>query len=156
MSDSQQPSELQEALERSIRNASPFTKSLFEDSDWDADRVCRFVNSTRNVTIATVTFGEEPHAAAVIGGCIDHTIHFTVSHGSLLERNLGHNPHVAFTICDPAHAVMGRGVAVLVTHSVDDPALIDRLAAASDKGRFTPPDWDGLIFRIEIDRIFAR
>jgi hypothetical protein len=148
-------SELQEALDRSLRNASPFTRSLFEGVQWDAERVARFVNANRNVTISTVTFAGEPHASVVIGACVDETIHFTVAPRSLLARTLAHTPHVAFTICDRAHAIMGKGVAVVVARSLDDPDLITRLAAATEHGVFTPPGWDGLVYRIEVDRIFA-
>ena len=148
-------SELQEALDRSIRRASPFTRSLFESVQWDAERVARFVNANRNVTVSTVTFAGEPHAAVVIGACVDEMIYFTVAPQSLLARNLAHTPHAAFTICDRSHAVMGKGVAVLVTRSLDDPDLIARLAAATEQGVFTPAGWDGLVYRIEIERIFA-
>jgi hypothetical protein len=50
---------------------------------------------------------------------------------------------------------MGRGDAVLVARSLDDPVLIARLAAASNSGSFTPTGWDGSVCRIEVDRIFA-
>ncbi|MGH9132800.1 MAG: pyridoxamine 5'-phosphate oxidase family protein [Ilumatobacteraceae bacterium] len=155
MSDDAPASELQEALDRSIRSATPFTRSLFETDQWGAERVARFVNANRNVTIATVTFAGEPHAAVVICACADGAIHFTVASRSLMARNLAHSPHVAFTISDRTHAVMGKGVAVLVGRSLDDPALIERLAAATERGTFTPPGWDGLVYRIEVDRIFA-
>lgn len=148
-------SELQDVLDRSIRNASPFTRSLFAAVQWDAERVARFVNTNRNVTVSTVTFGGEPHAAVVIGACLGGSVHFTVAPSSLLARTLAHTPHVAFTVCDRAHAIMGKGIAVLVTRSLDDPDLIARLAAATDHGVFTPAGWDGLVYRIEIDRIFA-
>jgi hypothetical protein len=155
MTDGAQLEELQEALDRSLRNASPFTRSLFEAVQWDAERVVRFVNANRNVTVSTVTFAGEPHAAVVVGACLEASIHFTVAPRSLLARTLAHTPHVAFTICDRAHAIIGKGVAVLVTRSLDDPELIARLAAATERGVFTPPGWDGLVYRIEIDRIFA-
>jgi hypothetical protein len=155
MTDGARSSELQEALDRSLRNASPFTRSLFGAVQWDAERVARFVNANRNITVSTVTFSGEPHAAIVIGACVDEMIHFTVAPRSLLARTLAHTPHVAFTICDRAHGIMGKGVAVLVARSLDDPDLIVRLAAATDHGVFTPPGWDGLVYRVEIDRIFA-
>jgi hypothetical protein len=50
---------------------------------------------------------------------------------------------------------MGRGDAVLVARSLEAPDLIARLAAASASGSFTPAGWDGAIYRIEIERIFA-
>jgi hypothetical protein len=38
---------------------------------------------------------------------------------------------------------------------LDAPDLMARLAAASAGGSFTPAGWDGSIYRIEIERIFA-
>ena len=50
---------------------------------------------------------------------------------------------------------MGRGGAVLAGRSLEDPDLVARLAAASDSGTFTPTGWDGSVYRVEIDRVFA-
>ena len=148
-------SALQDVLDRSIRDATPFTRSLFEADQWNAARVVGFVNDCRNATIATVTAAGEPHAAVVIAAAVEDVIHVTVAPPSLLARNLTHNPRVAFTICDRSYAVMGTGVAVLAARSLDDPDLMGRLAAASASGTFTPPGWDGLVYRLEPDRIFA-
>ena len=148
-------SELQAALDRSIRNATAFTRSLFEADQWDAERVSSFVNTSRNVTVSSVTVAGEPHAAVVIGAVVDDVIHFTVAPRSLLARNLAHSPHIAFTICDRTHAVMGKGVAVLAARSLENPDLIASLAVVSVHGTFTPPGWDGLVYRVELDRIFA-
>lgn len=148
-------SDLQGALDRSLQRASSFTRSLFADGSWDALRVEEFINTARNITIATVTKSGSPHAAVVIAACLDGEIHLTVAPASLLGRNLDGDVRIAFTVCDRSHAVMGRGRAVLVARSLDDPGLIERLALVSASRSFTPPGWDGLVYRIEIDRIFA-
>jgi pyridoxamine 5'-phosphate oxidase-like protein len=148
-------SRLQAALSRSLSQASPFTRSLFEDDTLDAPGVERMINTGRNLTVSTVTRAGEPHAAVVIAACVDGEIHFTVSDKSVLHRNLALSPRIAFTACDRTHTLMGRGDAVLASRSLDDPDLIARLAAASDSGMFTPAGWDGSVYRIEIDRIFA-
>jgi len=62
---------LKEALESSTASANELTRSLFEEANWTASRVADFVNSTRNVTIATTNSSGQPHAAVVIGGCVD-------------------------------------------------------------------------------------
>jgi hypothetical protein len=49
---------------------------------------------------------------------------------------------------------MGRGDAVLAARSLQAPDLIARLAVSAG-GSFTPAEWDGSIYRIEIERIFA-
>jgi hypothetical protein len=148
-------SRLQDALDQSLSNASPFTRSLFEHGTLDAEGVEHLINAVRNLTVATVTDAGEPHAAVVIAACVDGDIHFTVSDRSVLHRNLTRSPRIAFTACDRTHTLMGRGDAVLVARSLDDPVLIARLAAASNSGSFTPTGWDGSVCRIEVDRIFA-
>ena len=148
-------SELQEALDRSMRGASAFTRSFMGDDQWDAAQVAGFVNSVRNITIATVTKAGEPHAVVTIAGCLDDRVHFTVHPESLLKRHLDRQPTVGFSVTTSRNQIMGKGTAVLVARSLDDPALIDRLATANEGGSFTPDGWDGLIYRIEIDRIFA-
>jgi pyridoxine/pyridoxamine 5'-phosphate oxidase len=147
--------DLQDALDRSLRQASPFTRSLFGDHSWDAQRVEEFVNTARNITISTVSAAGGPHAAVVIAACLGGTIHFTVADASALGRNLDRDVRIAFTVCEVSHAVMGRGRAVLVARSLDDPDLVERLALVAAAGSFTPPGWDGLVYCIEIDRIFA-
>jgi nitroimidazol reductase NimA-like FMN-containing flavoprotein (pyridoxamine 5'-phosphate oxidase superfamily) len=147
--------DLQTVLNRSVENASPFTRSLFEKSQWDAARVATFVNEQHGLTVATVSKDGEPHAAVVIAGFLDGAIHFTVSPRSVLLRNLKRSGRVAFSVCGGEHNVMGQGTAVVAARSLDDPELIERLAAASSVGKFTPPGWDGFIYRIDVDRIFA-
>jgi hypothetical protein len=146
---------LQAALDRSLENASPFTRSLFGADRWDAAQVVAFVNSVRNITVSTVTARGDPHAAVVIGASLNEQIHFTVAPASLLGRNLLRSPLLAFTICDRAHAVMGTGAVVLVARSLEAPDLIERLAQVTKSGAFTPAGWDGLVYRIEVERIFA-
>ncbi len=148
-------SRLQDALDRSLRNASPFTRALFERDTFDAGEVERFLNSERNLSVSTVSDDGEPHAAVVIAACVDGDIHFTVSDKSQLQRNLARSTRVAFTAADRSHTLMGRGDAVLAGRSLEAPDLIARLAAASDSGSFTPEGWDGSIYRIEVERIFA-
>jgi hypothetical protein len=147
--------DLQAILERSIERASAFTRDLFADSQWDAARVQDFVNESRDATIATVNPAGKPHAAVVVAACLDGDIHFTVAHASALGRHLAHDPHIAFTIANGSHSIMGRGIAVLAAHSLHQPELIEQLAAVTRTGRFTPSGWDGLIFRIEPERVFA-
>ena len=73
-----------------------------------------------------------------------------------MSRNLANRNQVAFTFTDGIHAVMGRGTAVVAAmNASDDPDLVARLAAMTKGGVFVPPGWDGHIYRIEIERIFA-
>jgi hypothetical protein len=92
---------LQEVLDRSFERATPFTRSLFEADRWDAEQVASFINAQRNMTIASVTGGGDPHAVVVIAACLDEQVHFTVAVGSLLHRCLRQRPSIAFSVCDP-------------------------------------------------------
>ncbi|MCU1429157.1 MAG: hypothetical protein JWL83_3157 [Actinomycetia bacterium] len=147
--------ELQQALDQSLERASAFTRSLFAGDSWDAHAVASFVNQQRNITIAAVTAAGEPHAAVVIAACLDGEVHFTVAPRSLLGRCLERSSRIAFSVCDTQHATMGKGTAIMAGRSLDDPQLVARLAATTAVGIFTPPDWDGLIYRIALERIFA-
>jgi pyridoxine/pyridoxamine 5'-phosphate oxidase len=147
--------ELQDVLDRSLAQASPFTRALFAEDAWDAAQVAKFINEQRNITIATVTAAGDPHAAVVIAACLDEQVHFTVADESLLHRCIQRRSAIAFSVCDSAHAVMGKGTAVTAGRSLDDPALVERLARATTIGSFTPPAWDGLIFRVALERVFA-
>lgn len=147
--------DLQDAIDRSLASATPFTRSIFASDAWDAARVAGFVNAVRNLTAATVGPTGAPHAAVVIAACHAQQIHFSVAPESVLARNLARGSRLAFTLAEKSHAVMGQGSAVLAGRSPQDVELIERLAAASRSGRFTTPGWEGLIYRIEIDRIFA-
>jgi hypothetical protein len=146
--------QLQAAIDQSHETASLFTRTLFEET-WDAQQVQQFINQVRNLTVASTLASGHPHAAVVISVCVDGEIYFTVSPRSALSRNLTRDNHIAFTVCDSTHAVMGRCHAIFVTAALDDPDLIRRLAAATPKGAFTPDGWDGHVYRIEIERIFA-
>src|SRR5262245_30621953 len=145
---------LSTAVERSIASATEFTKSLFAEDQWDAARVADFANS-QPCTIATASERGWPHAAVIIAGCVDDEIYFTVHRESVLARNLDADARVAFSIASRANAVMGQGHVVLVGASLDNGELIDALATASASGKWTPPGWDGLIYRIDARRVFA-
>ena len=147
--------DLQDAIDRSLAGANAFTRSLFETDSWDAVKVVAFVNGVRNLTVATVSQNGQPHAAVVIAACHEQRIHFSVAPASVLARNLARHASVAFSLAERSHAVMGRGRAVLAGRSPEDVTLIERLAAASRSGRFTPPGWVGLIYWIDVERIFA-
>jgi hypothetical protein len=147
--------DLQAKIESSLANASELTCSLFAKDPWNAERVTEFVNTVRNVTVATILRNGGPHAAATIGACREGEFYFSATPGSTMLGNLRRDSRVAFTIADATHTVVGRGKARGVGRSVDHPQLIDDLAIVSPWGLFTPEGWDGFIWTIEIDRIFA-
>ena len=147
--------QLQAALDISLAQASEFTRSLFGEDHWDASQVSEFVNSIRNMTAATVSAKGEPHAAVVIAVCLDGDIHFTAAPKSALSRNLRNSDQIAFTFSDAAHSIMGRGKAIVAANALDDLELVGRLAALTKGGVFVPAGWDGLIYRIETERVFA-
>ena len=146
---------MQEAIDRSMAEANDFTRAMFAELVWTADEVISFVNSVRSATIATANDEGTPHAAVVIAACLDEQIYFTVSPPSIMARNLAARPAMAFSFCYADKSIKGQGTAVLVGHAGDLPDLLAELAATGSNDGFTPPDWDGLVYRIDIRRIFT-
>ena len=127
---------------------------LFEEP-WTADRVESFVNERRNATIATVSGAGQPHAAVVIAASVGDEIHFTVNPDSVLARDVAGNDKIALSVCDTVHAVMSQGRAVRVGAAEDLDELVGELSATTRRGTFTPPGWDGDIYRADIRRLVA-
>jgi len=142
------------AIAASRTNASPLTRELFEDQ-WTAERVSDFVNERRNATVATVNVTGQPHAAVVIAASIGDEIYFTVHPESVLSRNINSNERIALSVFDSTHAVMCQGRAVRVGRAADLSDLLSELASMTQRGSFTPPDWDGFVYRIELRRLVA-
>lgn len=143
--------DLQKTIEKSIQEASAFTRSLFADNHWDARRVQEFSNQDGSMTIATVDREGRPHAAVVIAGCADGTFYFSASPHSALLGNLRRDSSVAFTISDK---VVGRGTAQLagraseLTHLA--PQVGEPLRGLIESG------WAGYIYTLEPTRVFAQ
>lgn len=146
---------LREALDRSQSTATELVSSFFPGGFLGPDEVAGLVNETRGATIATVSDAGIPHASYVIAACLDEVIHFTVAPGSILERNIGHQPRIGFTIVGQQRSAMGQGDAVFVARSLEADDLLASLDQASGAGRFTPEGWDGSIYRIELRRLVA-
>lgn len=104
-------SDLQDVLDASLRDANALTRSLFADDSWDAHQVTEFVNRIGNITVATVSKAGRPHAATAIAAMTDGSLYFTASNGSATLANIERDPHIAFSITDPAHGVVGRATA---------------------------------------------
>jgi len=136
--------QLQDALDRSMHATSDQTRSFFVDA-WTAEQVVEFVDQQRNVTIATCGPTGFPHAAVVIARCFDGVVHFTVTPGSILHRNLTADDRIGFSVTDRSHAVLGQGRARRVGAAPDLPEL----------GSFAPAGWTGDIYAIEVSRVFA-
>lgn len=146
--------DLQKKLDASSAGASKLSRSLFKHKPLAAEVVAR-VNHVRGMTVATTLANGSPHAVVVIGAAYDGDLFFTATPGSALLRNLQRDPRMGFTVTDGSNAIVGRGSAELVGRALERPDLIARLAAANRTGRFTPEGWDGFIYRIALDRIFA-
>jgi hypothetical protein len=143
------------AIEHSRAAASTFSRSLFDEDRWDADRVSGFVNERRNATIASVNRDDRPHAAVVIAASSADEIYFTVHPQSVLARNIGGNDRIALSVCDTRHAIMAQGSAVRVGNALQLGALIATLAQATTSRNFTPEGWDGDVYRIELRTLVA-
>ena len=147
--------EMQDAIDRSLERANPFTRAMFADLACSADEMISLINAVRHATIATASGSGVPHAAVVIAGCHDETIYFTVTPSSTMARNLEARPDLAFTVCFGDRSIMGQGCGIEVGPAEEHPELLAELAAAALTGSFTPPGWHGVLYRIDIRRIFA-
>jgi len=145
---------LQDLLDASMAAASPFTRSL-EGDERTAREVEEFINATRNVTLAVVRSTGLPHAAPVIGGCVEGETFVTVSPGSVLANCLDRSPEVAFTVAGLVNTLIGAGTAERVGRPSECSDLCNRLDRASPFGKFAPEDWDGLIYALRPRRLFA-
>lgn len=80
---------LQTVIDRSLAGAKPLAKSLFGGSPWDAEHVENFVNAVGGMTVATGNRHGVPHAAVVIAGSHDGSIHFAVSTDLVDDGTIG-------------------------------------------------------------------
>jgi len=147
---------MQEALDRSLTEANDFTRAMYADQTWSDDEVISFVSAARSATIASANAEGIPHAAVVIAACHeDEHIYFTVTPSTVLSRNIVARPQIAFSICFADKSVKGQGVGVLVGRALELPDLVQALGAPGSGHGFVPPEWDGLIYRIDVRRIFT-
>jgi nitroimidazol reductase NimA-like FMN-containing flavoprotein (pyridoxamine 5'-phosphate oxidase superfamily) len=146
--------DLEAMLVASKEAASPFTLSL-EGADRTAQDVEQFINHTQTITVAVVRKGGLPHAAPVIGACLEGEIFCTVSPGSVLANCLQRSREVAFTVADLVHSVIGAGTAERVGRISDLGELRARLDSASPFGQFAPEGWNGFVYRLRPRRLFA-
>ena len=146
--------DLQVVIDHSLDHASPLTRQLFGDP-WTPDAVQRFVNRVAAATVATVRPDGRPHAALVIVACLDGVIHFTATPGSVLLGDLKRDDRVALTVSDMINGLMTEGRARPMGRGRDIDALLARLGTVVDRGVFTPPGWDGYVYALDPDRLFA-
>ena len=147
--------DLQAVLDLSLARASDFTKSLFAGNSWSAEEVEAFANKTGNITVATVSPSGRPLATTAIAAMVDGVLYFTGSPKSATVRNIEREPHIALSITDSAHGVVGRGVAKRTGRAPELESLLASLAEARGARRFVPPGWDGYIYTVELDSMFA-
>jgi pyridoxine/pyridoxamine 5'-phosphate oxidase len=146
--------DLQEVIDRSLATASPLSRRVYANDRWTAVAVQRFVNRVMAATVATARHDGLPHAAVVLAACLDGTLHFTASLGSVLLRNLQRQPAVSMTIADRDHDLTVHGHGEALGKASDLAALVAELHALSRRGQFLPRDWDGYIYAVGVDRIF--
>jgi hypothetical protein len=141
-------------IDHSLDHASSLTRQLFGDR-WTADAVERFVNRVAAASVATVRPDGRPHAVLVVVACLDGVIHFSVTPGSVLLRDLKRDDRVALTVSDMVSGVMAEGRARPMGCGGEIEGLLVRLGSVVDRRVFTPPGWDGCVYALEPDRLFA-
>lgn len=141
-------------MARSMASASPLAKRIYANDRWSPVAVERQINRVMAATVATVRPDGRPHASMVIAACLEGTVHLTASDGSVLLANLRRRPYISMTVADRDHDVTIHGRADPVGRASDLPELVRDLHALSPRGQFVPRDWDGYLYRVQIERIF--
>ena len=148
---------LQAVIDRSLAGASPLTRELF-DEHMDAPALRDFINEVASATVATVGPNGRPHAALTLVACSNSgDVYIAVNPRSALSRNLKGSPFVALTVDASEHGLMAQGEAELVGLAPNLRAtILPELDALMARGRWVPSDWDGAVYRLALERIFAR
>ena len=146
--------ELQRVVDDTLRTASPLARRVYDNGAWSAGALQRFINRVMAATVATVREDGRPHASVVLVACLDGTVFFAVSGGSMLGRNLDRRATLALTVIDQHHDVTIHGTASRVGRATDAAPLVQRLHDLSRRGRFTPRNWDGDLWAVRPERIF--
>jgi pyridoxine/pyridoxamine 5'-phosphate oxidase len=146
--------ELQHVIDVTLASASPLARRVYANEQWSATAVQRFVNRVMAATVATVRADGRPHAALVLTACLDGTMFFTASAGSMLLRNLERQRAVSMTVADRDHDLTIHGHVDRLGRASELPELVRALHALSRRGQFIPREWDGYLYAVNIDRIF--
>jgi pyridoxine/pyridoxamine 5'-phosphate oxidase len=146
--------DLQRAIDLSLATASPLARRIYANERWSAARVRRFVNRVMAATVATVRDDGRPHAAVVLAACLEGTVYFAASQGSLLLRNVERHNAIAMTVADRAHDLAIQGEATRVGKASAVPDLVRDLHGLSRRGQFTPEGWEGYLYEVRIERLF--
>jgi pyridoxine/pyridoxamine 5'-phosphate oxidase len=148
---------LQQVIDASFRVASPLMRELFAQR-LDAAAVRDLINERISATIATVRKDGTPHAALTLIVCSDGgELYFAVNEKSVLYRNLQRSLRIALTVDAPDHGLMAQGVAELAGAARElRSTLLPELDRATKRGRWLPQDWEGLVYRARLSRLFAQ
>ena len=146
--------ELQRVIDASLADASPLTRRVYANDQWSAAAVQAFVNRVMAATIATVRSNGTPHAAVVLSACLQGTVIFTATTGSVLLSNLKRQPAISMTVTDRDHDLTIHGEAERMGKAGELVDLVRELSGLSRRGYFLPRGWDGYLYRVRIDRIF--
>jgi pyridoxine/pyridoxamine 5'-phosphate oxidase len=146
--------ELQRVIDVTLVAASDLSRRVYANDRWSAAEVQRFINRGMAATVATVRADGRPHAAVVLTACLDGTVYFTASDGSLLLRNLERQPAVSMTVTDREHDLTIHGHVDRLGRASDLADLVKQLHGLCRRGQFIPRDWDGFLYAVHPERIF--
>jgi hypothetical protein len=143
--------DLQKSIDDSIAKASPLMRGLFEANRWNAEQLQSFANEVGSMIVATVSIDGSPHVATQLGGCANAVLYFAATPHSALLGNVRRDARIAFAI---GASVVGRGVARLAGRAGELKDLAPSFG--KDLRKAIEQDWDGYVYSIELDRIFAQ
>jgi len=149
---------LQTTIDKSLLNASPLTRELFDSKHMTATELQRFVNEAMSASIATVSPAGHPHASLTLVACSkEGELYFAANDASVLFRNLQQSANVALTVDAKEHGIMAQGRAELAGRASDlRRGLLAELDSLMERGRWLPPNWEGTIYRVALTRVFAQ
>ena len=118
--------ELQNLLDRSMNNAGPHVRSIFDRSNWlSARQVCLHLQGVKQVAAATVSSKGEPRVAPIDAVLFHGRFYLSTDSKSLRARHLAKRPAISVTYFESADPVIiAHGMAVFIQKtSPEFPAL---------------------------------
>jgi hypothetical protein len=142
---------LQDLLDRSIEQASPFLRSSFEmpERSLSAEQLVARLTGGLTVALSTVTAGGEPRVAPISAFFLRAAFYVPTVAEAARARHLARRPAVSLTYFEGTHlAVIAHGGATII--DADDSRFDELDAVQVECGHQSPREWNGTGVYLEI------
>jgi hypothetical protein len=142
---------LQELLDRSIEQASPFLRNAFEmpQRSLSAERLVEHLDGGLTVALGTVTSAGEPRVAPIAAFLLRATFYVPTVAEAARARHLARRPGVSLTYFEGTRfAVIAHGRAAII--GTDDPRFAELDQVQIECGHESPTTWSGTGVFLEI------